>query len=89
MVDLPSLQRTLLLESQGGVLVLGHTTIPKPGRGQVLVKIKATALNPADWKVSKYGYFITEYPSILGVDLSGDIVAIGEGVTKFKVGDRV
>jgi NADPH:quinone reductase-like Zn-dependent oxidoreductase len=89
MVDLPSQQKALLLESKGGDLVLGQTAVPKPGQEQVLVKIKAAALNPADWKVHKYGFFITEYPSILGVDLSGDVVAIGEGVTKFKVGDRV
>jgi NADPH:quinone reductase-like Zn-dependent oxidoreductase len=88
MVDLPSQQKALLLH-KGGSLVLSHSeTIPKPGPGQFLIKIKATALNPGDWKFNKYG-MIKEFPAVLGVDIAGDVTALGEGVTKFKIGDRV
>jgi NADPH:quinone reductase-like Zn-dependent oxidoreductase len=89
MSDLPSQQKALVLESKQGKFVLGDTAVPKPGPGQLLVKIKATALNPIDWKVQKYGIFVDEYPVILGFDFSGEIAAVGQGVTDFKVADRV
>lgn len=89
MSDIPSQQRALLLESQQGNFVLGTNKVHKPGPGQLLLKIKATALNPVDWKIQKYGVFVSEFPAIVGTDLSGDVVAVGEGVTKFKVGDKV
>lgn len=89
MSGLPSQQRALLLESRQAELVLGQSVVLKPGPGQLLVKVKATALNPIDWKIQRYGVFIEKFPAILGVDFSGDILAIGQGVTNFKVGDRV
>jgi hypothetical protein len=53
-------------------------------------KISATALNPADWKIQKYGpFFIENYPAILGTDSAGVVEAVGEGVTAFKKGDKV
>lgn len=89
MSNLPSQQKALLLESQQGNFTLGTNVVHRPGPGQLLLKVKATALNPVDWKIQKYGIFISEFPAILGTDLAGDVAAIGEGVTKFKVGDRV
>ncbi|KAN0112361.1 putative alcohol dehydrogenase [Hyaloscypha variabilis] len=52
--------------------------IPKPGPNEIVVR------NHAD-----YGYEVDTYPTVLGSDSCGVVVAIGEGVTKFKVGDRV
>ena len=60
-----------------------------PRAGEVLVKIHATALNPVDWKIRAYDFFIKEYPTILGTDAAGTIEAVGEGVTTFQKGDKV
>jgi NADPH:quinone reductase-like Zn-dependent oxidoreductase len=49
----------------------------------------ASALNPVDWKVQKYGNPITIYPAVIGSDSSGEVVEVGEGVTNFIKGDRV
>lgn len=84
-----SKQKVLYVESKGGKFVIGEKDIQKPGPGELLVKILASALNPADWKIQKYAVFIEEYPAILGGDIAGDVVELGEGVTGFAVGDRV
>lgn len=77
-----------LLEPKGPYAVQ-EKDIPQPGPGEVLVQIHATALNPVDWKIHDYNFFIKDYPSILGTDSSGVVAKLGEGVTAFAVGDRV
>jgi NADPH:quinone reductase-like Zn-dependent oxidoreductase len=92
MSDLPSQQNALFLESPMGKFALGRNAVPKPGRGQLVIKIKAIGLNPLDYliqKNEKYSTIIKDYPTIMGADLSGDVAAVGEGVTKFKVGDKM
>lgn len=64
---------------------------PTPKKGEVLVKIHASGVNPIDNKI-RIGvspYASPVLPAILGTDLAGVIEAIGEGVTQFKVGDEV
>lgn len=62
---------------------------PHPGKGQALVEVHATALNPVDYKVVEGGVAAWHYPHVLGLDLAGKIIAVGEGVTDWQVGDRV
>lgn len=47
-------------------------------------------MNPADWKLqaTEYASVLKEYPAILGADAAGVVVAVGEGVTNFAVGER-
>ncbi|KAJ3545784.1 hypothetical protein NMY22_g2297 [Coprinellus aureogranulatus] len=85
----PIVQKALLLKEKFGDFVLGEVPIPKPGKDEVLLKIHASALNPVDWKLSKYDYSIEQFPSIRGSDIAGEIVELGEGVTRFALGDRV
>jgi NADPH:quinone reductase-like Zn-dependent oxidoreductase len=63
---------------------------PTPGPGQVLIRVKAVALNPRDLMIVG-GYFpIPPKDRAIPVsDGAGDIVAVGPGVTRWKVGDRV
>ncbi|KAF8992277.1 chaperonin 10-like protein [Cyathus striatus] len=75
-----SQQKAIFLESLRGDFVLRTTEIYKPGRGEILVKIRAAALNPADWKVQKYETDFMKFPSIVGSDVAGDVVEIGEDV---------
>ncbi|KZV67300.1 GroES-like protein [Peniophora sp. CONT] len=81
----------LLLPAVGAALKIGTRTTPTPGPGQVLVRNKAVALNPIDWVVQKTGFILGPYgwPVVLGQDGAGDIAALGEGVTGWKVGDKV
>lgn len=84
----PSTQKALLLNSSSGNFVVETIPVPKPGPGDILVKVKAAALNPADWKAHK-GFVSVTFPAILGADISGDVEELGEGVTDFRKGDRV
>ncbi|KZV67303.1 GroES-like protein [Peniophora sp. CONT] len=81
----------LLLSAPGATLEIGKRATPTPGPGQVLVRNKALALNPADWIMQKTGFILGKYgwPVVLGQDGAGEIAALGEGVTGWKVGDRV
>lgn len=60
-----------------------------PGDDEILVKNAAVAVNPVDWVVQDMAIFPKKYPTILGTDLAGEVVEIGQSVTKFKKGDRV
>ena len=63
-----------------------------PSAGKVLVRIKAAGVNPADWKIRE-GYMQQmmplQFPSTLGMDFSGIIEKVGEGVSDFKYNDEV
>jgi NADPH:quinone reductase-like Zn-dependent oxidoreductase len=65
--------------------------IPLPAAGQVLVKVKAIGLNPVDFKTrSGKGYASYQtLPAILGWDIAGEVVSVGDGVSKFFIGDRI
>ena len=65
---------------------------PRPGQGEVLVRLAATSINPVDFKLRSgalQAYMPLELPAILGRDLSGVIRELGPGVTGFTIGDRV
>ena len=63
---------------------------PQPTYGQVVIRVYATALNYRDLVVAQGGYGpAVKYPLIPMSDGAGEVVAIGEGVTRVKVGDRV
>ena len=65
--------------------------IPSPKKGEVLIKIHASGVNPIDNKI-RIGvspYASPVLPAILGTDLAGVVEAIGKDVTDFKVGDEV
>lgn len=63
---------------------------PKPAAGQVLIKIRATSLNYRDLLVVEGAYGSgVKYPLIPLSDGAGEVVAVGEGVTRVKIGDRV
>ena len=70
---------------------VGTREIPKPVAGDVLVKVQAAALNPIDWKIrtDEYNFVIKKWPTVLGSDAAGTVEEMGDGVTKFKKGDKV
>ncbi|TFK53686.1 GroES-like protein [Heliocybe sulcata] len=82
-------QKALFLLEKLGAWEVRATAIPQPGAGDLLIKVEAAALNPVDWKIQKGGTFNKMYPAILGTDGAGEVAAVGEGATGFKVGDKV
>ena len=77
------------LPEKGVQLKVDAAETGKPGSGQLLIKNHAVGINPVDWKIQDYGAFIEKFPVILGEDIAGEVAAVGEGVTDFKVGQRV
>lgn len=72
------------------VLKLDEIADPAPGPGEVLIDIKAIGVNPADTYMRGGAYAIVpDLPYIPGGDAGGVVGAVGAGVTKFSVGDRV
>lgn len=86
--------KAIFIEDFGGPeqLKMGRLPIPLPGPGEVQIKIAYTAVNPVDWKVRDgllQKRLPCHFPLIPGWDASGVISALGQNVTKFKVGDAV
>ncbi len=65
---------------------------PKPEKGEVLIAGVYAGLNPVDWKIRE-GWLQkrvkTEFPAIMGWDISGTVSEVGQGVKNFKPGDEV
>ncbi len=86
--------KAVRIHSYGGPEVLQYEAAPrpKPGKGEVLIRVHAAGVNPIDWKV-RAGYmkdFIPHsFPLILGWDVSGVIEKVGPNVPRFKKGDEV
>lgn len=87
--------KAVILKKQGDVsqLELKDLPIPSPGKDEVLVKAQAIGINPTDiyarTNVALDYIFNDESPKILGWDIAGDIVELGEGVSDFAVGNAV
>ena len=74
------------------VLTYEEAPRPKPGPGEVLVRVSATSVNPFDCAVRAgymQSYFNYSLPLIPGTDVAGVIEEVGEGVDDFSVGDHI
>ncbi len=63
--------------------------IPTPAPHQILIRNRATATNPIDWKIQEHDVVVKSYPAILGFDMAGTVERVGSSVTHFQHGDRV
>ena len=70
------------------VLHLEETAVPAPDPGRVRVAVHACGLAPADWALCR-GLFAGQLPRGIGIDVSGIVNALGQGVTGVAVGDLV
>ncbi|PMD60399.1 GroES-like protein [Hyaloscypha bicolor E] len=62
---------------------------PSPEKNQILVKSLVTAINPVEPFMQGTGMLVLSWPIVLGCDASGVVAEVGEGVSKFKIGDKV
>src|ERR1017187_6735361 len=84
--------RAWLMDSYDGVekLRLGEVADPYPGPGQVVLRVRFAALNPADAFLARGMYPAKPaLPHILGRDAVGEVVSIGPGVEQVRVGETV
>lgn len=77
------------IPAKGERLAVGPADFPRPAAGEVVVQNHALAINPVDWIIQDYGFPVTQWPTILGSDLAGVVVEVGEGVTNISKGQRV
>jgi NADPH2:quinone reductase len=68
---------------------LRRVPVPVPGAGQVRIRVHAAALNALDTKIASGQVGLRRSPNILGFDAAGTVDAVGEGVERHRVGDRV
>ncbi|KAH7025670.1 chaperonin 10-like protein [Microdochium trichocladiopsis] len=81
-----------LVRSQGSPLTASTNPAPttadlKPT--EVLVRLRAVAVNPADYKMIDSGHRVQSWPLVAGLDGAGEVAAVGEQVSRFRVGDGV
>ncbi|MEB3327642.1 MAG: NAD(P)-dependent alcohol dehydrogenase [Candidatus Sericytochromatia bacterium] len=86
--------RAITLSRYGGpeALVLTDLPRPAPGKGEVLLRVHAAAINPVDWKLAGGAFrFVLpqRFPLVPGMDVAGTVEAVGKGVTTLRPGDRV
>lgn len=83
--------KALVLENFNSPYQLKEVDKPIASKGEVLVKIKASGINPLDLKIKagQAAHAKAKLPAILGIDLAGVVEAVGEGITSFKPGDEV
>jgi NADPH:quinone reductase len=76
---------------QDGSLELAERPDPVPGKGEILVSVRAAGVNGADMLQRKGRYPAPpgSPPDIPGLELAGEVIGLGEGASRFKEGDRV
>jgi NADPH:quinone reductase-like Zn-dependent oxidoreductase len=85
------MMKAIVLDEFGTEPVLRSIERPSPARGEVLVRVEASGVNPLDLKImaGAAGHARVTPPMVLGLDLAGVVTEIGTGVTRFDVGDEV
>src|ERR1700743_255465 len=80
-----------ILDAPNSSFRLGDVARPEPAAGQVLVRIKASGVNPLDLKIKAGQAAHARHPlaAILGIDMAGVVEATGAGVADLKQGDDV
>lgn len=80
------------LVEKGKPLKIQPSKVTSPGKNKILVKNSALAINPYDWIIQAAHNLVVPWsklPLVLGTDIAGTVVEVGEGVNRFKIGDRV
>ena len=86
--------KAIVIDSYGSADVLQYKEVeqPKIKPSELLVKVHATSVNPLDWKTRQgmlKWLMSNKFPKILGADVSGEVVQVGDKVTRFQPGDEI
>ena len=89
--SIPQSMQAVLLEENGGPLAIGQIFIPRPGPGEVLIRMAAAPINPSDLGFLKGSYgFQKPFPVVPGFEGSGTVIAVGSGLLpRLLMGKRV
>lgn len=82
----------LSLRSKRSPFTIAPAPFPQVQAGELVIRTRAIAVNPFDRLIQTSGDLMTpflSYPAVLGTDVAGEVIAVGKGVTRFAVGDRV
>ncbi|MCS4092674.1 zinc-dependent alcohol dehydrogenase family protein [Rhizobium sp. BK176] len=87
----PTDMDALVLTETNSDFVRSRMTCPAPAAGEVLVRVKASSVNPLDLKIKsgQAPHARHPLPAVLGMDLAGVVEAVGPGVTSFRPQDEV
>ena len=70
-------------------LTVASAPYSKPPAGHVVVKVYDVAVNPIDWILQDDDLFKSEYPTVFGSDVAGEIAEVADDVKDFQLGQRV
>lgn len=89
----PETMKAAMFRAHGGpeVAQIEQVPIPSPAAGEVLVRVRAAGVNPADWKLldGTFGDIGDNIPFPMGWDVSGEVAQLGADAERFEIGDEV
>lgn len=91
-VHIPATMTAIEIAGKGGpdVLVAVETPVPRPQAGQILIKVAAAGVNRPDVLQRQGSYPAPPGHSLLpGLEVAGEVAAVGDGVTRWRLGDKV
>ncbi len=88
-MTLPTVMRAMLLDAPHTPLRLAELPVPRPGRGQVLLKVRACGVCHTDLHIVDGELSEPKLPLVLGHQIVGEVAACGPGAERFRIGERV
>jgi 2-desacetyl-2-hydroxyethyl bacteriochlorophyllide A dehydrogenase len=81
--------RAVVIARYGGALAVADRPVPRPGPGEVLIRVRVSGLCSTDLHLLSGRMPLGDLPRVVGHESAGDLVEIGDGVTGWAIGDRV
>ena len=88
-MDVPEMMKTMLLEQAGAPLKAMEVKVPQPEAGQILIKVLACGVCRTDLHILDGELSRPKLPLIMGHEIIGRVMKTGQGVNRFKLGERV